>query len=689
MTLVLHYSARSDRGLVRQNNQDAVYAGPRLLALADGMGGHAAGEVASTLVISAMAPLDDDEPGDDLLGALRAATVEGNAAITRHIADQPDLDGMGTTLTAVLFAGNRLGLVHVGDSRAYLLREGALSQITRDDTFVQSLIDEGRITEEEALTHPQRSLLLRALTGHDIEPSLTVREARAGDRYLLCSDGLSGVVSEETIGEALTAIADPRECADRLIELALRSGGPDNITCIVADVVDIEYGEDAPIIGGAAGDSNGEAPLPDSAAARASVATLPRTETPKPPPPTEPQAQRDRRRTLRPALVTLVVLVLLIGGVLLARAWVMQQYYVDVQHGQVVIFQGVRGAVLGYPLQSVVQESGIRLDELQPDARNAVRGSSSYTDLPGAEQYRAAAEGERAATGLPHPGPGPGAGTAAGGNRARGGGSGGRPRARGASPGAGGAAITATPGRRACPHAGSRAGQDLPPGELMAPEHAPGAASSVSGPATPTARPSPSPEPAASRLSADPKQPTGRGVELVLLAFAAVLVTGALFLVQANTQQPVDNTLVFVGLAYLALFTAAHIAVRRFAPYSDPLILPAAALLNGLGLVMIYRIDLGRAARALQAGQPLPETFALRQIAWTAIALALFVAVLWLVRDHRVLARYGYTAGFVGLFLLALPGLLPGRHLGGQRREAVAARSASSPSSPASSPRCC
>src|SRR4051794_40693460 len=209
MTLVLRYSARSDRGLVRQSNQDSVYAGPRLLALADGMGGHAAGEVASKLVISALVPLDDDEPGDDLLAELHAATVEGNAAITNLIAEQPDLEGMGTTLTAILFAGNRIGLVHIGDSRAYLMRDGQLSQITKDDTFVQSLVDEGRITPEEVHTHPQRSLLLRALTGHDIDPSLTVREARAGDRYLLCSDGLSGVVSAETLAETLR-IADPK-----------------------------------------------------------------------------------------------------------------------------------------------------------------------------------------------------------------------------------------------------------------------------------------------------------------------------------------------------------------------------------------------------------------------------------------------------------------------------------------------
>ena len=157
---------------------------------------------------------------------------------------------MGTTLTAILFAGNRLGLVHIGDSRAYLLRDGELSQITKDDTFVQTLVDEGRITAEEAHSHPQRSLLLRALTGQDVEPTLTMREARAGDRYLLCSDGLSGVVSDETLAETLATYRDPRECADRLIELALRGGGPDNITCIVADVVDIDFGDDAPIVGG-------------------------------------------------------------------------------------------------------------------------------------------------------------------------------------------------------------------------------------------------------------------------------------------------------------------------------------------------------------------------------------------------------------------------------------------------------
>lgn len=153
--------------------------------------------------------------------------------------------------------------------------------------------------------------------------------------------------------------------------------------------------------------------------------------------------------------------------------------------------------------------------------------------------------------------------------------------------------------------------------------------------------------------------PTGRNIELVLLAFAAVLVTGALILVEANQEQELTRELLFLGAAYLGLFTVAHLAVRRFAPYADPLILPAVALLNGLGLVMIYRIDLAKAARALERAQELPTALYPRQVAWTAVGLLLFVGVLWLVRDHRKLASYAYTAGFVGLILLALPGVLP------------------------------
>lgn len=382
MTLVLHYAARSDRGLVRSNNQDSVYAGPRLLALADGMGGHAAGEVASKVVIAALAPLDDDEPGDDLLGQLRNSVLSGNEAISELVSSDPDLDGMGTTLTAVLFAGTKLGLVHIGDSRAYLVRNSELSQITHDDTFVQSLIDEGRITEEEAANHPQRSLLLRALTGHETEPSLAVREARAGDRYLLCSDGLTGPVSEETLSEALR-ISDPQECADRMIELALKGGGPDNVTVIIADVVDVEFGEDAPIVAGAAGEGD-EDPQPDSSAARASAATMPKPEPQQfepSAPPEEPSARR--RRWWKPMLVVCGVLLLLGGTAAVAKWWISNQYYIGVNKAKdVVIFQGLQGEIFGISMNQQVDNScpppasancvPISIDDLQEAKRSEV-----------------------------------------------------------------------------------------------------------------------------------------------------------------------------------------------------------------------------------------------------------------------------------------------------------------------------
>jgi len=331
-------------------------------------------------------PLDDDEPGDDLLGELAEATAQGNDAITELVSEEPDLDGMGTTLTAVLFAGSRLGMVHVGDSRAYLFRDGVLTQITRDDTFVQSLIDEGRITEDEAASHPQRSLLLRALTGHDVEPALTVREARSGDRYLLCSDGLSGVVSAETLAEALT-ISDPQDCSDRLIELALKGGGPDNVTCIVADVVDVDYGEHDPIYGGAAGDGRPDRPPADSAAARASAATLTRSEPEPRPKPSVAETPRSgaKRGRLRLALVALAVVAVAGIAVIAATIYVDNQYYVATSGDQVAIYQGVPGTFLGVTLQEVVENPGLRITDLTPVARQQLSGDGiRVADLDGA-----------------------------------------------------------------------------------------------------------------------------------------------------------------------------------------------------------------------------------------------------------------------------------------------------------------
>jgi protein phosphatase len=380
MSLVLRYAARSDRGLIRGNNQDSVYAGPRLLAVADGMGGHAAGDVASKVVIAALEHLDDDAPSGDMLQSMREAVFEGSEHLREVIRESPQLEGMGTTLTAILFAGGRLALCHVGDSRAYLLRDGQLTQITHDDTFVQTLIDDGRITPEEANSHPQRSLLLRALNGQDVDPDLSMREARAGDRYLLCSDGLSGVVSEETLAEALLD-PDPQATADRLIELALRSGGPDNVTVIVADVVE-DGGRGPsliePVIDGAAGGNIGQREVDNrSAAGRAALADPP----PPPPPPTTPPpggGPTARRRPLRLLLVAVIVLVVLVAGAIGTYAWALQHWFVGSQgtggNEQVAVFRGLDVSIVGFDLFEVDQVTDLAVEDLTMNARSRVRG---------------------------------------------------------------------------------------------------------------------------------------------------------------------------------------------------------------------------------------------------------------------------------------------------------------------------
>lgn len=235
--LAVRCAVRSDIGLEREDNEDAAYAGARLLAVADGLGGHAAGEVASAAAIDALRPLDTNVPAGELLNALDHAVRRASSAMRDKVKADPSLAGMGTTLTALLWSGSRLGLVHIGDSRAYLVRDGEVFQITHDHTLVQSLLDEGKLTAEEAASHPQREMLRRALGSSNAEPDLQLREARVGDRYLLCSDGLHEAAPAESIKQVLLAVSDPDEAAARLIELAIHGGGHDNITCIVADVV--------------------------------------------------------------------------------------------------------------------------------------------------------------------------------------------------------------------------------------------------------------------------------------------------------------------------------------------------------------------------------------------------------------------------------------------------------------------
>jgi serine/threonine protein phosphatase PrpC len=378
MTLALRYAARSHAGLLRSLNEDSVYAGPRLLAVADGMGGHAAGEVASAVAIASVAPLDEDAPGADLLAALRTAAMTANAHL-RAMADADEaLSGMGTTLVALLFSGSRVGLAHVGDSRCYLLRDGELSQITHDHTLVQALVDEGRISEEEASSHPQKSVVTRVMDGReDVELDLSVREVRVGDRFLVCSDGLTGPVgSLDTLRDALL-LPDPQESVDRLVQLALRGGGPDNVTAIVADVVDSDDNGMPPVVAGAAAESPQEAPpgIADSPASRARVAegrdAAPAVRDRPPVPP---------NKHGKALAWTLAVLLVLAAGATAGFLYIRTQYYVGFDVDDVAVFRGVPGHLAGVSFSTVADKSTLTRDQLSDVEAERVADGIPATD---------------------------------------------------------------------------------------------------------------------------------------------------------------------------------------------------------------------------------------------------------------------------------------------------------------------
>ncbi|MGW9116143.1 MerR family transcriptional regulator [Streptomyces sp. NPDC055663] len=238
--LGIRYAALSDTGLVRESNQDTAYAGSRLLAVADGYG--SAGAPAGAAAVDALKHLETGSvPAGDLLNVLEDAVEQARHAVNGVLGPGSSPEEAGTTLTAMLWTGSQLALVHIGDSRAHLLRDGELFQITHDHTLVQSMVDEGRISAEEAASHPQRSLLIRALgQGADGTPDMRLHDARRGDRYLLCSDGLSAVVRSGEIRRVLREVPEPERAVRELIALANGSGGPDNVSCVVADVVELQ-----------------------------------------------------------------------------------------------------------------------------------------------------------------------------------------------------------------------------------------------------------------------------------------------------------------------------------------------------------------------------------------------------------------------------------------------------------------
>jgi len=247
MVLGLRSAIGSDVGRRRTSNQDSGATTGRLLIVADGMGGHAHGEIASATTVAAFTELDARLPQDltglDLAAEMTAALVDATERLSRRAGEEPDTRGMGTTVVSLLLTGDQLALAHIGDSRIYRLRDGGLTQLTHDHTMVQQLVDEGQITAEEAAHHPRRSVLMRALsTDHAPEPDLDRIDIREGDRFLLCSDGVTAVLDDDALRRELTADAAPEEIVPRLIDLANEGGGPDNITAIVADVVELPDG---------------------------------------------------------------------------------------------------------------------------------------------------------------------------------------------------------------------------------------------------------------------------------------------------------------------------------------------------------------------------------------------------------------------------------------------------------------
>jgi protein phosphatase len=236
--LGIRYAALSDTGLVRESNQDTAYAGSRLLAVADGYG--EGGAPASAAAVEVLKHLEAGGiPAGDLLNVLKDAIEQAERAVHGLAGSGSSSTEAGTTLTAMLWTGSQLALVHVGDSRVYLLRDGELFRITHDHTMVQSMVDDGRLSPEEAASHPQRSMLVRALgRGADATPDMRLHDARRGDRYLLCSDGLSTVVPTEEIRRVLTGTGEPEQAVRELVDLANGAGGPDNVSCVVADVLE-------------------------------------------------------------------------------------------------------------------------------------------------------------------------------------------------------------------------------------------------------------------------------------------------------------------------------------------------------------------------------------------------------------------------------------------------------------------
>jgi PPM family protein phosphatase len=411
VALVLRTAARSHVGVVRTRNEDSGFAAPRLIAVADGMGGHAAGELASATAVATLAELDaySLDPDDVVRAATELIDITSDR-IAEAIADDVERSGMGTTLTSILMLKTAVAVVHVGDSRAYLFRDGTLSQITKDHTYVQTLIDAGQISDAEAAIHPRRNLIMRAIDGTPgVMVDVSIREAREGDRLLVCSDGLTGVVSHESIQESLL-LKDITASVTDLVDKALAAGAPDNVTVVVADVVEVDDPASAlasePVVVGAASEPRNRLELPD--------VVFPGDVQPDPDgllPHSDATGRRgadlgaltsvyreyrlgragrvrspsQRGFGLMPVILTTAAVVLALVGAGIV-VWAKGQWFVTANDdGVVVINNGIRGEVLGIPLSRTVQTSTIPVVNLPSYDRDLLLDTIYADDLQDAQ----------------------------------------------------------------------------------------------------------------------------------------------------------------------------------------------------------------------------------------------------------------------------------------------------------------
>ena len=396
-------AAVSHVGKIRSDNQDSGYAGKHLFVVADGMGGHAGGDVASAIAAKRIAEVDKlYTSANDAEFALQSALLAANSLIAETVFDHIELTGMGTTVSGLLRVGDKVALAHIGDSRIYLFRDGKLEQISKDHTFVQRLVDSGRITPEEAAVHPRRAVLMRVLGDVDAAPELdtTVLDTRPGDRWLLCSDGLSSYVADDRIAAVLASTPDALDAADLLVKESLDQGAPDNVTVILVDVDETpESPHVPPVFVGSA-----SVPLvfePDGTRRQLRLPSLllhPLKSTQPDPSHFEPESDgyldelmlEDRRRARRRRISWLVFVAAVIAAVIAAAIigyqWTQTHYFVGSHDGRVAIYQGVQQDIGPIKLSHVLQETTIELADLPVSRREDVEGTINADDLADARR---------------------------------------------------------------------------------------------------------------------------------------------------------------------------------------------------------------------------------------------------------------------------------------------------------------